>query len=464
MKKTTTDKIPPQALEIEEAVLGGLIIDSDYRDEVMQFMCAEYFYKTIHATIFKAIAFLYNCQEPIDILTISNRLKETSEIDSIGGIMTLSMLTNNIASSANILQHCRIIQQNWFARKLIEISHTTTNRAYTEDPFDVYDETVKKLEEANIQLTGGKECITLPELVYDSIKRAETRYKLSQNSAVLGVTTGFSDMDKLTNGWQDTDLIILAARPGMGKTALTLALAKNAAKAGNPVYFKSIEMSAKQLTDRLILGECYPDEYIFNEEFSRRFKRGTLRQEDWDVINTAAGKINDLPIYIDDHSSCTHLQFRAELRLAKKKYGIRLAIIDYLQLMKMIYNTKQQSKEQVMAETTCSLKLTAKELEIPIICISQLSREVEKRGGDKKPILADLRDSGAIEADADLVLFLYRACYYNANAEDSQGNSLKNIIETIFAKHRNGNVGSVFLNHNDTISKFYDFSGNSYNY
>ncbi len=437
-------KLPPQAPELEEAVLGALMIEKDALTTVIDILQPESFYKDAHQRIYKAIQQLFQASEPIDLVTVVNQLRTTAELDMVGGPYYISQLTNRVASSANIEYHARIILQKHIQRELIKISSEVIRDAYDEttDVFDLLDSAEAKL----FQVAQGnirKSHDTMSELVRLAKKNIEDSG--AKGEGVTGVPTGFNRLDALTAGWQPSDLIILAARPGMGKTAFVLSIARNAAvDYGKAVAVFSLEMASVQLVTRLIAAET--------ELSAEKLKKGNLQMHEWEQLNAKVSKLTEAPLYIDDTPGLSVFELRAKARRLKQQHDIQMIIIDYLQLMTAGGDNKG-NREQEISTISRSLKMIAKELSVPVIALSQLSRAVETRGGDKKPQLSDLRESGAIEQDADMVTFVYRPEYYNIT-EDEDGRDLRGVGEIIIAKHRNGGLDTVPLKFTPHLAKF----------
>ncbi|MBX7205832.1 MAG: replicative DNA helicase [Bacteroidia bacterium] len=448
-----TGKLPPQALELEEAVLGALMIEKNALSVVLDILKADYFYKDSHQLIFKAILGLFDKSEPVDILTVTNQLRLDGTLEICGGPYYITQLTNRVASAANIEFHARIIQQKFIQRELIRISGEVQRDAFEEttDVFDLLDQTENKLyqlTEGNISNSSEK----VDSILKEAIKQIESLK--GHEDGLTGIPSGFTALDRLTSGWQKSDLIILAARPGMGKTAFVLGMARNAAVIGNnPVALFSLEMSSIQLVNRLIASET-------NLE-AEKLKKGQLREDEWVQLNKMVGKLSEAPIFIDDTPALSIFELRAKCRKLKSQHNIQLVIIDYLQLMRGDESRSGGNREQEISYISRSLKALAKELNIPVIALSQLSRAVETRGGDKRPMLSDLRESGSIEQDADMVSFIYRPEYYGFN-DDQEGNSLVGIAEIIVAKHRNGATDTVKLKFVNKFARFENLDMFSY--
>ena len=441
-------KIPPQALELEEAVLGAMLIDKKGVDEVIDLIQPEAFYKAAHQTIFEAIFQLFQDSQPIDLLTVSSELRKKGKLESVGGEFYLVQLSQRVASSAHIEFHARIILQKFIQRSLIKISNEIIESAYKEstDVFDLLDEAESKLYDVT-QGNIKKSSESAQNLVLEAKKKIE---EISKQDGLSGVSTGFEKLDKLTSGWQPSDLIIIAARPGMGKTALTLSMARNIAVTKQiPVAFFSLEMSSIQLITRLISSETGLS--------SEKLRTGKLADHEWQQLNVKVTDLEKAPLFIDDTPSLSIFDLRAKARRLASQHGIKLIVVDYLQLMTAGTSNKTGNREQEISTISRNLKALAKELDIPVIALSQLSRAVETRGGTKRPMLSDLRESGAIEQDADIVSFIYRPEYYNIDEwDDDERSPSQGQAEFIVAKHRNGGLDNIRLKFIGHLGKFED--------
>jgi len=437
-------KLPPQALELEEAVLGALMLEKDALTDVIDKLKPENFYKEVHQKIYQAICDLFSKSEPTDYLTVINELKRNGDLEVVGGPYYITQLTAKIASTANTEFHAHIILQKFIQRELIRISSGVIEEAYddTIDVFDLLDNAESKLfEVAEGTIRGAPKKMT--GLIGQVLKRIEEAK--NHKDGMSGVASGFTRLDRLTNGWQKADLIIVAARPAMGKTAFVLSMARNlAVEFRKPVAFFSLEMSSLQLVMRLISNETELD--------AEKLKRGQLTMAEWEQLHAQIDKLSDAPLIIDDTPALSVFELRAKSRKLMVKHQLELIVVDYLQLMTTGTEGKG-NREQEISLISRSLKSIAKELNVPIIALSQLSRAVETRGGDKRPMLSDLRESGAIEQDADIVIFLYRPEYYGIDEDDAQ-NPTNGIAEVIISKHRNGQTGTVKLKFIDRLAKF----------
>ncbi len=439
-------KIPPQAIDLEEVVLGAMMIDKKGVDEVIDILSPDAFYKDAHKYIFEAIFKLFENSEPIDLLTVSSQLKKDEKLEMVGGDFYLISLTQRVSSSAHIEFHARIILQKYIQRSLIKISNEIIEEAYdeTKDVFDLLDNAEAKLYEVT-QGNVKKSTETAQSLVIQAKKKIE---EISNKEGLSGIPTGFDKLDKLTSGWQPSDLIIVAARPGMGKTALTLTMARNISVDFNqPVAFFSLEMSSVQLITRLISSETGLS--------SEKLRTGKLEKHEWEQLNVKVKTLEKAPLYIDDTPSLSIFDLRAKARRLASQYGIKMIMIDYLQLMTAGGSHKGGNREQEISMISRNLKALAKELNVPVIALSQLSRAVETRGGSKRPLLSDLRESGAIEQDADIVSFIYRPEYYKIDEwDDEERSPTEGQGEFIVAKHRNGGLENIRLKFIGHLGKF----------
>lgn len=440
-------KVQPQAIPLEEAVLGALMLDKEALAIVLDILRPESFYLDAHQLIYRAMLRLFERSQPVDLLTVTEELKKNGELQSAGGPHYLVELTDRVASSANIEFHARLIAQKHIQRELIRVSTTIIRDAYedTTDVFDLLDEAEQGLFSiAQQNMSRSYESMgSLASKLQKQLEELKNR-----EDGLTGIPTGFTDLDRLTSGWQPSDLIIVAARPGMGKTSFTLSLAKNAAcDFGKGVAIFSLEMSSLQLVQRMVSMEA--------EISGSKLRNGQLEEYEWEQLHSAIERMSDAPIYIDDTPGINIFEVRAKARRLKMQHDIQLVIIDYLQLMSGGSDNQRGNREQEISAISRALKGLAKELEVPVIALSQLSRAVEVRGGTKRPQLSDLRESGAIEQDADIVSFIYRPEYYQI-LEDEEGQSLKGVAEIIVAKHRNGALDTVKLRFTDKYARFSD--------
>lgn len=444
-------KIPPQAVEMEEAVLGALLVDQRAIAEV-DFLYNNMFYKEAHQHIHRAIMDLYTDSGRIDLLTVANELKRTEKLDLCGGDFYLAELTQKVSTSAHIETHARIIVQKYIMRSLIASSSEVIENCYDEsaDVFDLLDESYDNLNNIAESAIKPQEVI-FSDVITDVLDRGR---KIYNKEIKPGISTPIKLLTERTGGWRRTELIILAARPGTGKTAFALTNALDAVKQNIPTAFFSLEMSKEQLTARILSMEYKIDNQKFNVH--------GLRPEEQYTIQEGYKKLSKLPLFIDDTASLTIEQLQIKAKRLKSKYGIQFIVIDYLQLM----TGKGKNREQEIAKISRGLKKIAKDLDIPVFALSQLSRAVETRGGTKRPLLSDLRESGAIEADADVVMFLYRPEYYGITEWDDERyhrDSTENEAEYIVAKNRNGGLVKNRMNFFGKYTLFADIENDQYN-
>ena len=446
-------KIQPQAVPLEEAVLGALMLDKDALVVVLDILGERSFYKESHQLIYRAMLKLFEKSQPIDLLTVMEELKKAGDLETAGGPAYLAELTNKVASAANIEYHARIIAQKFIQRELISVSTKIIRDAYedTTDVFNLLDDAEQGLF-AIAQQNMSKGYDSMGSLSTQLLKQLEELK--DREDGLTGIPTGFTDLDRLTSGWQRSDLIILAARPGMGKTSFVLSLARNAAvEFSKPIAVFSLEMSSLQLATRIISMEA--------EISGAKMRNGQLEEYEMQQLQTAIEKVSEAPIFIDDTPGISVFELRAKCRRMKMQHDIDLIIIDYLQLMSGGKDNQKGNREQEISAISRALKGLAKELNVPVIALSQLSRAVEVRGGSKRPQLSDLRESGAIEQDADIVSFIYRPEYYDI-LEDEEGQSLKGIAEIIIAKHRNGALDTVKLKFTAQYANFSNLDDNDF--
>ncbi|MCO5234829.1 MAG: replicative DNA helicase [Chitinophagaceae bacterium] len=463
-RKTTLDlgsmvygKVPPQARDLEEAVLGAIMLEKSAFDTVVEILKPECFYVDAHQRIYKAMQSLAQKSMPIDLLTVVEELRIKEELELIGGPYYVTRLTNSVVSSANLETHSRIILQKFIQRDLIRISGEIISDAYEDatDVFDLLDEAESKLFEiTNNHLR--KNFDSIDTVLVKTIQRIEDMRNRQED--ITGVPSGFASLDRVTYGWQPTDLVILAARPSVGKTAFALNLARNAALHAvkpTPVAFFSLEMSAGQLVQRILSAE--------SEIWLEKIARGKMEEHEMQQLyRNGIQRLQSAPVFIDDTPALNIFELRAKCRRLKNKHNVGLIIIDYLQLMSGSADKRSSNREQEISTISRNLKGLAKELGIPIIALSQLSREVEKRKeGDKMPQLSDLRESGAIEQDADMVMFLYRPEYYNITANEL-GESNKGETHVRIAKHRNGSLETIKLRALLHIQKFVEMENDDF--
>ncbi len=438
-------RVMPQALDLEEVVIGAAMLDKEAFSIIVEKLRPSTFYLQAHQEIYEVMMDLFANNKPIDILTVHEELKKKGKLDTVGGVNYLMELTNKVGSAANIEYHAHIVLQKYIQRELIHVSTETINDAFADqkdvlEMLDSAEQNLFEITDKNLN-TGFQKISSVAAEVAKNIEALSQR-----EDGLTGVSTGFKQLDKITNGWQNSDLIIIAARPGMGKTAFTLSLAANAAESGKGVGIFSLEMANAQLVQRLIsMDSMIP---------ATKLREGSLSTEQWPILANSVEKLSTLPIFIDDTPAINIFELRAKCRRLKQNHDISLVVIDYLQLMSAGDSSKRGNREQEISSISRALKGMAKELNVPVIALSQLSRAVETRGGDKIPQLSDLRESGAIEQDADIVTFIYRPDYYElADGEETQ----QNTADIIISKHRNGSLGTVTLKFVKENVKFVDY-------
>lgn len=439
-------KVQPQARELEEAVLGALLLEKDAYSQVSDILKPESFYDPIHQYIYTAIVALAIQQQPIDLLTVIEQLKKQGQLEIVGGSIYIAQLTEKVGSSAHIEHHARIIAQKYIARQLIAFSSEITHYAFDEttDVDDLMQEAESRLFELS-QNNVKKDIMQINPVIKDALELLNIA--ANREEGLSGLQTGFTDLDKMTSGWQNSDLIIIAARPAMGKTAFVLSMAKNMAVTYKyPIALFSLEMANVQLVNRLIVNTC--------EIPGEKIKNGRLAPHEWEQLDHKIKELYDAPVFLDDTPSLSVFELRTKARRLVREHGIKMIMIDYLQLMNAS-GMNHGSRQEEVSMISRSLKGLAKELNIPIIALSQLNRGVEGRAGaeGKRPQLSDLRESGAIEQDADMVCFIHRPEYYKI-LEDEKGNSLIGMAEIIIAKHRNGATGEVILRFKSEFARF----------
>lgn len=443
-------KIMPQATEVEEAVLGALMLDKEALTTVSEILRAECFYKEEHQKVFSAIMELFTEGHPVDVLTVANKLKANNDYQWVGGAKFLARLSSKISSAAHLEIHSRIVLEHYIKRELISAATIAVRDSY-EDATDVF-ELLDRTETAIFSIADkniGRNVVDMKNLVRMSID--EILAKKDIEDGITGIATGLVELDRATGGWQNSDLVIIAARPGMGKTAFVLTAARNAAVMfKKPVAIFSLEMPSIQLVNRMISAET--------ELPGEKIRKGNLEEFEWAQLHNRITDLSNAPIYIDDTPGISPIQLRAKCRRLKAQHDIGLVIVDYLQLMST-EGMKGGNRVEEIGIISRSLKGLAKELNVPVIALSQLSRSVETRGGTKRPILSDLRESGSIEQDADIVSFLYRPEYYGIT-EDDEGRNTEGMVEYIIAKHRNGETGTILLRFQARHTKFVDYDTN----
>jgi len=437
---TSLHKVPPQNLEAEQSVIGGILLDNQALNSVLEILDADAFYSEAHRKIFAAIVELYDKNEPSDLITLSNILKSKNQLDQTGGVSYLSSLADNVPSAANISHYSKIVKEKAILRRLIGTATEILNKCYN-SAADI-DTVLDEAEHAIFEISENKirpAFSPFKDIIKESVKTIEKLYE--RKELVTGVPTGYEKIDDITSGLQKSDLIIIAGRPSMGKTAFALNIAQYAAlEANTPVAIFSLEMSKEQLALRMLSAEARVD--------SQRIRRGFLGEADWPRLIAAAGRLSEAQIFIDDSSAISALEMKAKARRLKSEVDLGLIILDYLQLMRS-GSYRETSREQEISEISRSLKALAKELSVPVIALSQLNRKLEDRT-NKRPQMADLRDSGAIEQDADLIAFIYRDEVYDKSEENPE----KGMAEIIIGKQRNGPTGMVKLAFQDKFARF----------
>lgn len=435
------DRVPPQNIEAEQAVLGAMLISKEAIAESAQILNPQDFYREAHRIVFEAMLDLSNRNQAVDNLTVIEQLNKTNQLEKVGGIAFVTALANTVPTAANVVFYAKIVKEKALMRHLINTATAIAAMGYegADDADSIMDKAEKMiLEIASNRKTG--DFTPINQIVIDTFSKIENLYE--SKGGLTGLSTGFKDLDKLTAGLQPSDLILVAARPSMGKTAFTLNIASHVAlKENKPAAFFSLEMSKEQLMQRMLCAEGLVE--------SQRLRVGDLDEQDWQKLIAAADKFSKAPLYIDDTPGISIMELRSKARRLQQEKGLSLVLIDYLQLMQGRANKNGDNRQQEISEISRSLKSLARELNVPVIALSQLSRSVESRQ-IKKPMLSDLRESGSLEQDADIVMFLYREDYYNAETEN------KNITDVIVAKHRNGPVDTVQLFFHKEFTKFAD--------
>lgn len=437
------ERIPPQNIEAEQSVLGAMLLSREAIDKAGEILSEGDFYRPDNRIIFSAIMDLHSHNEAVDLVTVTEELRRMGKLDAIGGTTAITALSNAVPTAANVVYHAKIVEEKALRRQLINAATEVAASGYEEeaDIAQTIDQAEQKiLAVANRKHAGG--VVKIKDIVKSAMARIEELY--DSKDAYTGLPTGFTDFDKMTSGLQPSDLIIVAARPSMGKSSLVLNIAEHVAlKGGKSVAFFSLEMSKEQLVQRLLCSEAGID--------ASRLRIGQLQESEWPNLVSAADKLSSAKIMMDDTPGMTALEMRSKARRWKNENGLDLIIVDYLQLMQGSSKRASDNRQQEMSDISRSLKGLARELNVPVIALSQLSRSVEQRTS-KRPMLSDLRESGALEQDADIVCFIYRDDYYNPDTEQ------KNVAELIVAKHRNGPVGTVQLFFRKDITRFYDLS------
>jgi len=450
MKKTniSLDKLPPQNIEAEQSILGAVMIENDALPKIIEVISREDFYKETHRKIFDAMVELFEKNEPIDLITISEELKRRNEIDAVGGESYLSTLASQVPTAANIRYHSKIVREKSLLRSLIKSASEIAGKVY-EETLDA-DELVDQAERIIFNISDKRiktSFVGLKDLIKGSFETIEHLY--DKKSAITGVASGFNELDELTSGFQRGDLVIVGGRPSMGKTAFSLDIARHVGvEMKEPVAIFSLEMTKEQLAMRMLCSEAMVD--------SNSIRKGFIKKDDWSKLTNAAGRLTEAPIFIDDSSNTTVLEMRAKARRLKMEHrGLSLVVVDYLQLMRSKGGFER--REQEISEISRSLKALAKEVAVPVIALSQLNRGVEQRN-DKRPTLSDLRESGAIEQDADVIIFLYREAVYSKDVSDRE----KGKAEINIAKQRNGPTRTIDLTFMPQCTRFMPYSDRDY--
>ena len=437
------DRMPPASIEAEQAVLGAMLLKPDAVTTAAEELSADDFYRETHRLIFEAMMELKERTEPVDLVTLTEQLKKADKLAKIGGIPALSLIANSVPTAANVHYHARIVHEKAQLRSLINAATEIAGAAY--ESADEVEDIMDSAEKRILQVASGKrskDFVPLQDILLDTLEQIDLRY--NNKGSITGLPTGFTELDHLTAGLQKSDLILVAARPSMGKTAFTLNIAAHVVlRAKEPVAFFSLEMSKEQLVQRLLCSEGRID--------SQRLRVGELEEKEWGDLIDTANRLSAAPLYIDDTPGITVMELRSKARRLKAEHGLSLIVIDYLQLMQGRTSKSGDNRQQEISEISRSLKALARELNVPVIALSQLSRSVESRQ-IKRPMLSDLRESGSLEQDADIVMFLYREDYYDPETEN------KNITEVIIAKHRNGPVDTVDLTFLKQFTKFGNLS------
>ena len=445
--------IPPHDNNTEQAVLGALILERNAIERVSDIISKDVFYRSEHALIFEALSSLYLDNKPIDIITVTERLNSASKLEICGGAYYLAQLTMKVGSAAHVETHARILFELYIHRELITLGYEINSLGY-DKATDIQDSILTAEGKINdlIGLIAGRSKIThISEPVNEAIEQTHHRVQNVRKGVQAGINTGLVDLNRATYGWQNSNLIILAARPAMGKTSLMLHFAKAAAKTGVATVIFSLEMSDVKLSDRLILSETNID--------PDRYRSGYLDNDELKEIEIADGILSGLPIYVDDKSDVTMGKIRARAKHLQKQGKCGIVFIDYLGLCKEAGIGR--SREQEVSNMSREAKIIAKEMNIPVILLAQLNRDVEKRGGNREPQLSDLRDSGGIEQDADQVIFIHRPAYYGIEVVNKNGYAETNYGELLIRKNRDGACGKVCFKHNDGMTKIFDYNFNN---
>ncbi|HOV80838.1 MAG TPA: replicative DNA helicase [Bacillota bacterium] len=439
------ERVPPQNIDAEQSVLGAILLDREAIYKVMKVLRPDDFYRENHRIIYEAMLDLNESGSPVDMITVSDHLRRQGTLEKAGGVAYIASLGETVPTAANVEYYARIVEEKSLLRTLIQVSARIAGMSYEEG--EEPEKLITEAEQMIVEL-GSRRAATafyaIKDIILDTFAHLEFLY--NNRGSVTGVPTSFPDLDRICSGLQPSDLIILAGRPSMGKTALGLCIAYSAALRHNiPVAIFSLEMSKEQLVQRILCAEARVDQH--------RLRTGNLEEDDWRMLHETKGKLAGIPIFIDDTPGITVRQVRAKSRLLKAEKGLGLIVIDYLQMMQG--NRRYENRQQEISDISRSLKSLAKELNVPVLALAQLSRLVERRD-NKRPIMSDLRESGSLEQDADLIMFIYRDEYYNPDSEK------KGIAEIIISKHRNGPVGTVELGFFKEYTRFFSLekSGN----
>ncbi|MGV8934687.1 MAG: replicative DNA helicase [Gallionellaceae bacterium] len=446
-------KLPPHSVEAEQSVLGGILLDATAWDKIADILQERDFYRYEHRLIFHHIAILIDHAKPVDVITVAESLENNAELDKAGGLSYLGSLAQNVPSAANIRRYAEIVRERGVMRKLAEVGSEIATSAYNpggRDAGQLLDEAESRIFEISESGERGKQgFVAIPPLLTQVVERIETLYSRDNASDVTGIATGFTDLDSMTSGLQPGDLVIVAGRPSMGKTAFSVNIAEHVAlEANKPVAIFSMEMGGTQLAMRMIGSVGRLNQHTL--------RTGKLEDDDWSRMTHALGKLNDAPIFIDETAALNSLELRSRARrLHRQNDGLGLIVIDYIQLMSSTSSKGGENRATEISEISRSLKSLAKELHVPVIALSQLNRSLEQRP-NKRPIMSDLRESGAIEQDADLILFIYRDEVYNPDSPD------KGKAEVIIAKQRNGPIGKVDLTFRGEYTRFENYTSSQY--
>ena len=445
-------KLPPHSVEAEQSVLGGILLDTSAWDKITDLLSEADFYRAEHRLIFRHISRLTDHAKPVDVITVAESLESNSELDKAGGLAYLGSLATNVPSAANIRRYAEIVRERAVMRKLVAVGTDIATSGYNpggRDAGQLLDEAESKVLEISQQGERGRQgFMSMPPLLSEVVDRIETLYGKELTSEVTGIATGFTDLDRMTSGLQPGDLIVVAGRPSMGKTAFSINIAENVALENKPVAIFSMEMGGAQLAMRMIGSVGRLNQHSL--------RTGKLEDEDWSRMTHALGLLNDAPIFIDETAGLNALELRSRARRLHRQHGkLGLIVIDYIQLMSSPMGKNSENRATEISEISRSLKSLAKELKVPVIALSQLNRSLEQRP-NKRPVMSDLRESGAIEQDADLILFIYRDEVYNKDSPD------KGKAEIIIGKQRNGPIDTVNLTFRGEFTRFENYAKAQY--